>query len=61
MKLFPYTLDAFNKFDGGVRQVVGVQGTAGIFSTFPHEGLSMGNGVLDQVKDKNLDENTNLI
>ena len=43
------TLDAINNFDGGVRQVVGVNGTAGIFATYPADYLTIGGGLWDQV------------
>ena len=42
-------LDSLNIFDGGVRKVVGVNGTAGIFATYPQEGLSILGGAVDQV------------
>jgi MIP family channel proteins len=42
--------EAFNRFDGGVRQVTGPQGTAGIFSTYPQDFLSvMPGGLVDQI------------
>jgi len=41
--------NALNNFDGGVRKVVGVNGTAGIFATYPAEGLSVYSGVIDQI------------
>lgn len=41
--------EAFAAFDGGVRQVAGAQGTAGIFATYPQPFLSIGGGLLDQV------------
>lgn len=42
--------EAINAFDGGVRQVVGEQATAGIFATYPREFLStFPGGFLDQV------------
>ncbi|XP_019618979.1 PREDICTED: aquaporin-10-like [Branchiostoma belcheri] len=41
--------DALGNFDGGTRAVVGVNGTGGIFSTYPQDYLSIGSGVLDQV------------
>ncbi|CAH3032116.1 unnamed protein product [Porites evermanni] len=41
--------DALNKFDGGVRQVLGPKGTAGIWATYPQPFLSTGNGFGDQV------------
>jgi MIP family channel proteins len=41
--------EAFTAFDGGVRQVVGPQGTAGIFATYPQPFLSIMGGFIDQV------------
>ncbi len=42
--------EAFDHFDGGVRQVVGPQGTAGIFATYPQAFLStFPGGFIDQV------------
>lgn len=41
--------EAFNAFDGGVRQVAGQLGTAGIFSTYPQPFLSTTGGFIDQV------------
>jgi MIP family channel proteins len=41
--------EALNAFDGGVRQVVGAQGTAGIWATYPQPFLSTMGGVIDQV------------
>ena len=41
--------DAFNAFDGGVRQVGGAQGTAGIFATYPQPFLTVMGGFIDQV------------
>lgn len=42
--------EAFAAFDGGVRQVLGPQGTAGIFATYPQPFLStMPGGFVDQV------------
>jgi MIP family channel proteins len=40
---------AFAAFDGGVRQVVGDQATAGIFATYPQPFLSLSGGFIDQV------------
>ncbi|XP_074618868.1 aquaporin-3-like isoform X3 [Acropora palmata] len=40
--------DALNAFDGGVRQVLGHKGTAGIWATYPQEYLSIGSGFADQ-------------
>ena len=39
----------FNKFDGGVRQMVGGNGTADIFFTMPTEGVLHWNSFFDQV------------
>lgn len=41
--------EAFTAFDGGVRQVQGTLGTAGIFATYPQAFLSLGGGLIDQV------------
>lgn len=41
--------EALNAFDGGVRQVLGAQGTAGIWATYPQPFLSIGGGVVDQI------------
>jgi MIP family channel proteins len=41
--------DALNAFDGGVRQVLGAQGTAGIWATYPQAFLSTLGGIVDQV------------
>ena len=41
--------EAFSAFDGGVRQVLGEQGTAGIFATYPQPFLSVAGGFVDQV------------
>src|SRR5262249_44933615 len=41
--------EALNAFDGGVRQVAGVQGTAGIWATYPRPFLSTLGGFVDQV------------
>ena len=41
--------EAFDHFDGGVRQVSGARATAGIFSTYPQAYLSLGGGFVDQV------------
>ena len=43
-------LEALNAFDGGVRQVLGPQGTAGIWATYPQPYLStFPGGFIDQV------------
>ena len=41
--------DALNKYDGGARAVTGVNGTAGIWATYPKDYLSIGNGFGDQI------------
>lgn len=41
--------DALNAFDGGVRQILGANGTAGIWATYPQSFLSTWNGLGDQV------------
>ncbi|MFN0123028.1 MAG: MIP family channel protein [Blastocatellia bacterium] len=41
--------EAFNAFDGGVRQVLGDKGTAGIFATYPQTYLSTMGGLVDQI------------
>jgi MIP family channel proteins len=41
--------DAFAAFDGGVRQVEGALGTAGIFATYPQPFLSTTGGLVDQI------------
>ena len=41
--------EAFAAFDGGVRQVAGAQGTAGIFATYPQPFLSIAGGLVDQI------------
>ena len=41
--------EALDAFDGGVRQVLGAQGTAGIFATYPAAYLSLLGGFVDQV------------
>jgi MIP family channel proteins len=42
--------DALNRFDGGVRQVSGPQGTAGIWATYPQPFLApVPGGLVDQV------------
>jgi MIP family channel proteins len=42
--------EALNAFDGGVRQVLGAQGTAGIWATYPQPFLStFPGGFIDQV------------
>jgi MIP family channel proteins len=41
--------EAFDHFDGGVRQVIGEKATAGIFATYPQPFLSTMGGLVDQV------------
>jgi MIP family channel proteins len=42
--------EAFERFDSGVRQVLGPQGTAGIFATYPQPFLStFPGGLIDQI------------
>ena len=41
--------EAIRAFDGGVRQVLGPQGTAGIWATYPQPFLSTIGGVVDQI------------
>ncbi|MDQ3348270.1 MAG: MIP family channel protein [Acidobacteriota bacterium] len=42
--------EALNAFDGGIRQVAGAQGTAGIWATYPQPFLStFPGGVIDQI------------
>jgi MIP family channel proteins len=42
--------EAFDRFDSGVRQVLGPQGTAGIFATYPQPFLSnFPGGLIDQI------------
>jgi MIP family channel proteins len=41
--------DAIAHFDGGVRQVTGALGTAGIFATYPQSWLSTSGGLIDQI------------
>ena len=41
--------EAFDAYDGGIRQVLGDQGTAGIFAPYPQPFLSAFGGFVDQV------------
>lgn len=41
--------EAFDHFDGGVRQVMGEKATAGIFATYPQSFLSSTGGLVDQI------------
>lgn len=47
-----YILDGINAYDGGVRQVLGPNGTAGIFSTYPASYLSLAGGFWDQARQR---------
>ncbi|XP_072038317.1 aquaporin-3-like [Amphiura filiformis] len=47
--VFGVYYDAINAFDGGVRQVVGENATAGIFATYPQDYLSIWSGLGDQI------------
>lgn len=47
--LYVVYYDALNAYDGGVRAVFGVNGTAGLWTTFPAEFVSVGNGFFDQI------------
>lgn len=42
-------MDALRNFDGGVRQVTGALGTAGIWATYPQPWLSTSSGLIDQI------------
>lgn len=39
----------FDRFDGGMRQMTGPNGTADIFFTMPSEGVPQWNALLDQI------------
>lgn len=41
--------EAFDAFDGGIRQIGGPAGTAGIFATYPQPYLSTVGGLVDQI------------
>lgn len=41
--------EAFAAYDGGMRQVTGARGTAGVFATYPQPFLSIMGGFIDQV------------
>ena len=43
------TVESMNVFDGGTRMVGGVNGTAGIFATYPADYLDWAGGMGDQV------------
>ena len=42
-------LDALDNFDGGIRMVTGVNGTAGIWATYPQDFVSIPTALGDQV------------
>lgn len=42
-------LKQFDKFDGGIRQMIGPNGTADIFFTMPAKGLPHWNTFIDQI------------
>lgn len=39
----------FNEFDGGIREMIGLNGTADIFFTMPGKGVPDWNAFIDQV------------
>jgi MIP family channel proteins len=41
--------EALSAFDGGVRQIAGDLGTAGIWATYPQPFLSLAGGLIDQI------------
>lgn len=41
--------EAMAAFDGGVREIAGAHGTAGIFATYPQPYLSIAGGLVDQI------------
>jgi len=47
--VFALYYDAINAFDGGVRQIDGDNGTAGIFATYPLPHISTGGAFFDQI------------
>jgi MIP family channel proteins len=47
--VFATYYEALDAFDGGARQALGAQGTAGIFATYPQPFLSIMGGFVDQV------------
>ncbi|TMS35888.1 hypothetical protein L596_003180 [Steinernema carpocapsae] len=49
MLTYFFYIDAINFYDGGVRAVQGENATAGIFSTYPPEYLSISGAYLDQI------------
>lgn len=47
--VFAVYYDALNQYDGGVRQILGDKGTAGIWSTYPQDHVSTAGCFVDQV------------
>jgi MIP family channel proteins len=47
--VFAVYREALNNFDGGIRQIAGAHGTAGIWATYPQPYLSTLGGFVDQV------------
>lgn len=47
--VFAVYREALNNFDGGIRQIAGAHGTAGIWATYPQTYLSTFGGFVDQV------------
>ncbi len=45
-----FSLEAIQIFSGGVLTVFGPNATAGIFATYPAEGIHLGTGFADQVR-----------
>lgn len=45
-------LDALDHFDGGTRMVVGINGTAGIWATYPQEFVSIPTALGDQASSR---------
>jgi glycerol uptake facilitator-like aquaporin len=39
----------FNEFDGGTRQIIGINGTGDIFFTMPGKGVPHWNALIDQI------------
>lgn len=52
-----FITDAMFNFDGGVRQIIGPQGTGGIFATYPQTFVSLEVGLIDQVRHERLRQN----
>jgi len=42
-------LKQFDEFDGGIRQMIGSNGTADIFFTMPAKGIPQWNALVDQI------------